>query len=233
MSYDPSRPGYWATKQAYEAGRQGNSIFGQGYTSQFQYLAHNDGARAAAAAAKAAQDTAAFRPTTWTSPTPSTNVYSPPSTYSSRSLRLGPTRPVSRSSSGGKWFLALLVIGGAVALINSKESSSTSSKGSTLTLTPPLTAGAAPFAAGVLDRARWEEWFTSLPYGKFRDGAEDWAGVRSRPPSGGCEERGRKASPGSPDFVQGCREAKKYLDATDRRLYSEREYYKGWNSYGK
>jgi hypothetical protein len=102
------------------------------------------------------------------------------------------------------------VIGAAIALINSSR-----------TLTP--------FEAGAADRTTWEKWFSDQS-GEYRNGAEYWAGVRSRPPPKGCEGLlGKRSS----DFIEGCRSAKIYLDQTDRRLYSEVEYKKGWNSYKK
>jgi hypothetical protein len=112
---------------------------------------------------------------------------------------------------------AIWVFGGFDSSGSGQSSRGRNSRDSTVTA----------FAAGAADRTTWEKWFSGLS-GEFRNGAEYWAGVRSRPLPNGCEAMlGRQ----SPDFVEGCRVAKTYLDQTDRRLYSEDEYKKGWNSY--
>jgi hypothetical protein len=80
------------------------------------------------------------------------------------------------------------------------------------------------FQKGLADRTAWEQWFQSLLFGEYRDGAEYWAGQRSLSPPGTCY--------GSGDFNERCVEAKERLDPTDRLRKSNPDYKLGWNAYG-
>jgi hypothetical protein len=78
---------------AYDAGRSGRGYMGQRYTSTFQYLAHNQGARDRAAAEEAS------RPASCTIPTPPVSV---PSRVASGGFGgCGAGRPSSYSSDSG------------------------------------------------------------------------------------------------------------------------------------
>lgn len=76
---------------------------------------------------------------------------------------------------------------------------------------------------GLRDRTQWEQWFESLE-GDRRAGALYWSGERSKPTPGSCF--------GSADFESGCEEAKRRLAGPDYRRLAERDYWRGWNSYG-
>ena len=77
---------------------------------------------------------------------------------------------------------------------------------------------------GLRDRTGWETWFAGLD-GDRRAGALYWSAQRSKTAPGTCEQ-------GSPDFVAGCREARRRLALSDERRHAEPDYWRGWNSYG-
>ena len=90
----------------------------------------------------------------------------------------------------------------------------------------PETAAANPtaFDEGLFDRRIWEDWFNSLT-GEEHEGAAFWAGQRSLLNPGTCP-----ALP-SLNYWRGCKEAKRYLDPSDRRRLNDPEFRRGWNSY--
>jgi hypothetical protein len=80
------------------------------------------------------------------------------------------------------------------------------------------------YRAGVADRAEWEHWFNSKS-GSFKDGAEYWAGERSKTRPGSCYALVDH------DAQQGCLAAKILLDNSDAKRRTDESYRDGWNSY--
>lgn len=83
--------------------------------------------------------------------------------------------------------------------------------------------GDAMFQKGLSDRTAWETWFNGLQ-GDQKTGAFYWAGQRSLPHPGSCEQM-------SAAFHDGCTAAKVRLAASDPLRKSEPSYKQGWNSY--
>ena len=96
--------------------------------------------------------------------------------------------------------------------------------------TAPATPPAAPhpivtmYDKGVADRTAWENWFNGLE-GDFKNGAFFWAGQRSLPNPGSCNQV-------NADFYYGCTAAKERLATADALRMSEPDYRRGWNAYG-
>jgi gag-polyprotein putative aspartyl protease len=99
---------------------------------------------------------------------------------------------------------------------------------------PGATAHAAPvdvsstqqlgmFQKGLADRTAWEKWFNNLS-GDAKIGAFYWAGQRSLPHPGSCNQM-------SDAFQMGCREAVVMLSASDALRKAYPAYKAGWNSY--
>ena len=96
---------------------------------------------------------------------------------------------------------------------------------------PALLAGAAGqpalansmFDQGLQDRTGWEQWFNNLQ-GDYKTGAFYWAGQRSLPHPGSCQQI-------NADFYRGCTDAKVKLATTEALRKSEPGYKAGWNSY--
>jgi DNA-binding helix-hairpin-helix protein with protein kinase domain len=83
-----------------------------------------------------------------------------------------------------------------------------------------------PFEQGLADRAGWEQWVTALS-GDFRRGAEWWAEHRSLQNASTCDG---PAAAANQQFISGCEAAKVRLAPTDKKLISDRDYRRGWNS---
>jgi hypothetical protein len=81
-----------------------------------------------------------------------------------------------------------------------------------------------PFKDGLADRGKWESWFATT-IGDFRNGAEYWAGQRSRKAPGSCEALS------SAPAIAGCQAAKNMLAPMDLRRKTDADYRAGWNSY--
>ena len=79
------------------------------------------------------------------------------------------------------------------------------------------------FDRGLQDRTAWEQWFNSLQ-GDYKTGAFYWAGQRSLPHPGSCQQM-------DADFYRGCTDAKVKLATTDALRKTEPPYKIGWNSY--
>jgi hypothetical protein len=77
---------------------------------------------------------------------------------------------------------------------------------------------------GLADRTAWEDWFNGLQ-GDFKTGAFFWAGQRSLPHPGPCNQM-------NADFNNGCRAAKGRLATSDALRRSDPDYKRGWNAYG-
>jgi hypothetical protein len=88
----------------------------------------------------------------------------------------------------------------------------------------PAFADVGQFQHGLADGIAWRQWTATLiPYPEKHDGADYWAGERSKPNPGSCYIN-------SPDFQQSCLEAKRRLDPTDILRKSQPDYRAGWNS---
>jgi hypothetical protein len=79
------------------------------------------------------------------------------------------------------------------------------------------------FQKGLADRTAWEKWFNGLS-GDEKIGAFYWAGQRSLPNPGSCNQM-------SDAFQMGCREAVAMLSASDSLRKTDPAYKSGWNSY--
>lgn len=79
------------------------------------------------------------------------------------------------------------------------------------------------FDQGLQDRTAWEQWFNGLR-GDYKTGAFYWAGQRSLPHPGSCQQM-------DADFYRGCTDAKVKLATTDALRKTEPGYKAGWNSY--
>lgn len=102
-----------------------------------------------------------------------------------------------------------------------------SSKSSPADLAPTQTISRA-FAEGLAERRAYEAWFAGLDPLR-QGGATYWAENRSRTLKG---ERVTCGAPNaSPEWLQGCNEARMRLTPTDRRRLSEPEYRAGWNAF--
>jgi uncharacterized protein YecT (DUF1311 family) len=85
----------------------------------------------------------------------------------------------------------------------------------------------APFQDGLRDRSSWERWFAGTA-GDVREGAEYWAGQRSKSEPGSCYgPAGQRLG----DWTSGCLTAKRLLTPTDVRRKAEPDYRAGWNIY--
>jgi hypothetical protein len=79
------------------------------------------------------------------------------------------------------------------------------------------------YAQGRQARLEYEQWYSSLPDGGYKDGATFWATHRSVKPSPpNCM--------GSPEQVAGCVAARIRLTPSDIRRNSDRNFWLGWNS---
>ncbi len=91
-----------------------------------------------------------------------------------------------------------------------------------LAVAQPAHAGSM-FDQGLQDRAAWEQWFNSLQ-GDAKTGAFYWAGQRSLPHPGSCQQM-------SNEFYAGCTQAKLKLSASDTLRKTEPAYKAGWNAW--
>jgi hypothetical protein len=90
---------------------------------------------------------------------------------------------------------------------------------------PPLPPYPIAFYDGKNARMAWETWFASLSVGDYRKGAVYWASHRrDQPPPSTCRRS-------SPDFEQGCLEAKRRLATSDVRRNTEPDFQLGWISF--
>lgn len=87
----------------------------------------------------------------------------------------------------------------------------------------PTPANDAVFRNGLAARGAWEQWFNSLD-GDYKIGAFYWAGQRSLPHPGSCEQM-------DADFLNGCTAAKERLAIPDAMRQTEPEYKLGWNAW--
>ena len=79
------------------------------------------------------------------------------------------------------------------------------------------------FQKGIANRTAWENWFNGLS-GDEKIGAFYWAGQRSLPNPGSCNQM-------NDAFERGCREAIAVLSPSDALRKSDPTYRAGWNSY--
>ncbi len=79
------------------------------------------------------------------------------------------------------------------------------------------------FDQGLQDRTAWEQWFNGLQ-GDYKTGAFFWAGQRSLPHPGSCQQM-------SAPFYAGCTQAKVKLSSSDALRKSEPDYKAGWNAW--
>ena len=90
--------------------------------------------------------------------------------------------------------------------------------------TVPAEPSSQQFQQGLSARASWETWFSALPVGTYRDGAEYWTYERSKVRPGGC-------GPAASDFASGCLKAKSLLSSSDFERKTSPQFWWGWNSY--
>ncbi|MGE0278652.1 MAG: type IV secretory system conjugative DNA transfer family protein [Nitrospiraceae bacterium] len=116
--------------------------------------------------------------------------------------------------------IALVIVTGTVAIYFRTT-------GDRMAATSNKPATSAAFQDGLRDRSNWERWFSTLS-GDAREGANFWAGERSKSNPGSCY--GGKGQ-WSVEYRKFCIGAKDFLDKVDARRRSESEYWRGWNNY--
>jgi len=81
------------------------------------------------------------------------------------------------------------------------------------------------YAEGRVARITYENWFTELGDGPFREGAVFWTSNRSLklPPS--CAQTDYNDA-----WRQGCATVRTWFVTIDRRRRTEKDYWWGWNS---
>jgi len=223
-----------SSSDAYENGTNGNSFWGQGYTSAFEGIAHADGEAARAAANAASTSTIPY--------------YRPVPTNVSVCSGGGGTSSGDAATVIG-WIVAIIVLGAIFRGGDKKDSVSTTRTATAqdATTTTALSdrratanrirgveaamRDATPvppaFSEGAADRHAWETWFISLR-GDYRDGAFFWSAVRSNPSPGSCLAGQGQTSDA---YRWGCVNAQKFLTQVDARRTTEPDYWRGWNSY--
>ena len=80
----------------------------------------------------------------------------------------------------------------------------------------------ASYAQGRQARIEYEQWYSKLPEGIYKDGASFWAAHRSDKPQPNCV--------GTPGYVAGCTAARVKLTASDMRRIADKDFWYGWNS---
>ena len=83
----------------------------------------------------------------------------------------------------------------------------------------------AAYGEGRSARIAYEQWYSGLVEGPYRDGVEYWAAHRSVKPAPACDR------PGAPNAWQrGCVTAHERLAPIDLRRKAEKDFWYGWNS---
>ena len=90
--------------------------------------------------------------------------------------------------------------------------------------------GLSPFDQGLADRRNWEMWFAATD-GAYQQGAEFWAGERSRPHPTPCHGQSAFADSDKATWEAGCLAAQSRLEPSDKRRKADPDYRRGWNSY--
>jgi len=88
--------------------------------------------------------------------------------------------------------------------------------------TPTGSLASPGYAQGRQARVDYEQWYSALSEGGFRDGATFWATHRSEKPPPSCV--------GNPQFMTGCVAAKVKLTPSDARRTTDKDFWYGWNS---
>jgi hypothetical protein len=120
--------------------------------------------------------------------------------------------------SAGTSNFALRIVGGLI--VSENGSTLTSHADAVESQQAPMTAS---YARGRQARTDYEQWYSNLPEGSYKDGASFWATHRSDKPA-------PPSCAGSPEWVAGCVAARVRLAPSDLRRTSDNDFWLGWNS---